>query len=196
MKKYPSDIEKKMKAFYKTLSERQKREYAATEAMKLGHGGIAYISRVLECSPNTVSQGVKELKNGAFNLVPEGRNRKPGGGRKPYGYHLKDIDEKFLTVLKDYTAGDPMNENIVWTNLKQQEIADLLFKKYDIRVSRTVIRKLLEKHNYKRRKAQKKACMKEVKNRNEQFENIARLRSEYEKEGDPVISIDTKKKSL
>src|SRR5450756_1366847 len=57
-----------------------------------------------------------------------------------------------------------------------------------------IVRKLLKKHNYRRRKAQKKQTMKTAKNRNEQFENIARIKSEYETSGNPIISMDTKKK--
>lgn len=97
-------------------------------------------------------------------------------------------------MLKGHTAGDPTNEKVLWTNLTLKEIADKLFEKHQIRVSTHVIRKLLRKHNYRRRKAQKKQTMKSVKNRNEQFENIARLRTEYEAAGNPVISMDTKKK--
>jgi len=148
MRKYESDIERQMRDFYDNLSERGKRHYTATEALKLGHGGIVYISELLGCSRNTVSRGVKELKSS----VPEVSDRRPGGGRKPYEYHLKDTDEKFLDILKNHTAGDPMKRDIVWTNLRQQEIADILCERHCIRVSRTVIRKLLRKHAEKLRR--------------------------------------------
>lgn len=195
MRKYESDIERQMREFYDNLSERGKRHYAATEAVKLGHGGIVYISKLLGCSRNTVSRGIRELKSARSDSVPEVSDRRPGGGRKPYEYHLEYIDEKFLDILKNHTAGNPMKRDIVWTNLRQQEIADILYEKHCIRVSRTVIRKLLGKHGYKRRKAQKKVTMKTAENRNEQFENIVRLRAEYEKAGHPAVSIDTKKKN-
>jgi len=48
----------------------------------------------------------------------------PGGGRKPYDVTHQNINEQFLDVLKNYTAGDPMNEKIKWTNLTPKEIAD------------------------------------------------------------------------
>jgi len=57
-----------------------------------------------------------------------------------------------------------------------------------------VIRKLLKKHHYRRRKAQKKQTMKKVPNKAEQFENIARLKADYEAAGNPILSLDTKKK--
>jgi len=106
-----------------------------------------------------------------------------------------DIDEKFLKVLRYYTAGDPMDETVLWTNLRPAQIADLMDKKYGIRVSRSVIRKLLKKHNYRRRKAQKKRAKESVPNRNEQFENIFRLIAKYQaSKYDPLLSMDTKKK--
>ena len=105
-----------------------------------------------------------------------------------------DIDEKFLQVLKYHTAGDPMDETVLWTNLHPAQIARLMYTEHSLKVSKTVIRKLLKKHNYRRRKAQKKRTMKDVPHRNEQFENIARLIAEYESSDNPILSMDTKKK--
>ena len=94
-----------------------------------------------------------------------------------------------------YTAGDPMDDKVRWTNLRPWQIAKLLEDKYEIKVSKTVVRKLLEKHNYHRRKAQKKQTMKQVAHRNEQFENIAGWIAEYmATDNNPIVSIDTKKK--
>lgn len=153
---YPAHVEEGMKKYYDTLSEKDKRWYAAVEALKLGHGGKKYISTLLGCSRRTILRGLKEL-----NALPNGdkhkkRVRKSGGGRKQYDETHPDIDEKFLDVIKQHTAGDPMDETVVWTDLRPWQIAKLLEKKHEIRVSKTVIRKLLTKHNYRRRKAQKK----------------------------------------
>ncbi len=194
MMPYSLLIEQEMRKFYNTLSEKDKRRYAAIEALKLGHGGIVYISQVLGCSRRTITKGINELKNLPDNSAHDKRTRKQGGGRKSYDKKIPDIDEKFIDVLREYTAGDPMDENVLWTNLTLSEISKLLAEKHQIQVSRQVIRKLLKKHNYRRRKAQKKQTMKFVKNRNEQFENINRLKSEYKAAGNPIISIDTKKK--
>jgi len=196
MEKYLPAFEQKMQSFYNTLSEKDKRHCAAIKALKLGYGGIICISDALGCSRNTVARGIKELDNENADINCNQRIRKPGGGRKSYEHHIEDIDKKFLNVLKDYTAGDPMDDYVLWTNPVQQEISDLLFEEYGIRVSRTVISKLLKKHNCKRRKAQKRQTLKEAENRNEQFENILNIKSEYEKKNQPVISIDTKKKNI
>ena len=87
-----------------------------------------------------------------------------------------------------------MDEQVRWTNLRPWEIAQRLAERYEIEVSRTVIRKLLKKHHYRRRQALKKQTLKNVPQRNEQFENIARLIAEYEGTGNPIMSMDTKKK--
>ena len=58
---YHSSIEQKMKKFYDTLSEKDKRRYAGVEAMKLGRGGVAYITKILGCSRKTVIKGLREL---------------------------------------------------------------------------------------------------------------------------------------
>ena len=194
MKAYSPKIEKQMKKFFRTLSEKDKRRYAAVEALKLGHGGIEYIAKLLGMNPNTISRAIKELENLPSNPDYDERIRRPGGGRKQYDEKTPNLNEKFLDVLKNNTAGDPMNEDIKWTNLNHQQIADQLEEKHGVVVSRKVIRRLLKKHDFRRRKAKKSKTMKNVENRNEQFENIAKLKSEYIAVGWPVISVDTKKK--
>jgi hypothetical protein len=97
-------------------------------------------------------------------------------------------------VLKNYTAGDPMDEKVRWTNLKPWQIAKLIGQEYEIQVSLNVIRQLLKKHDYCRRKAQKRFTKQHVLHRNEQFENIIRLKEVYTAANNPVISMDGKKK--
>ena len=69
-----------MKEVYRNLSEKDKRLYAAVEALKLPHGGIAYISKLLGCDRKTIQRGIKELKNP--RVIPQKQMRKKGGGRK------------------------------------------------------------------------------------------------------------------
>jgi hypothetical protein len=73
MTPYRPTLEQKMKKFYETLSEKDKRRYAGVEAMKFGRGGVAYISRVLGCSRKTVIKGLKEL-NGLSPDQPAKKN--------------------------------------------------------------------------------------------------------------------------
>jgi len=194
MQAYESPLEAQMRKFYATLSEKDKRRYAAVEAMKLGHGGIGYIAKLLGCSIKTISRGIKEVTELPEDIGYDKRSREGGGGRKPHSESIEGLDEKFLEVLKDHTAGDPMNGAVVWTNLTPKEIRERLVADHGIKVSLTVIRKLLKKHNYRRRKAQKRKAMKSVEDKEKQFENIASLKSAYQACGHPVLSMDTKKK--
>ncbi len=195
MEPYQPEVEETMRRFYSSLNEKDRRHLAGFEALRFGHGGRSYIAGVLRCSRNTVSKGAREV-SGLPKREVEGRIRKKGGGRKPYTVTWgAKLDEKFLAVLSEHTAGDPMDERVRWTNLTPGEIAEALRKDHGLVVSKFVVRKLLKKHNYRRRKAQKKVSLKqEIKNRNEQFENIVRLKAEFEAAGNPIVSLDTKKK--
>lgn len=196
MEPYPPAVgEETMRRFYNSLNERDRRRFAGLEALRFGHGGRSYLARVLGCSRNTVSKGAREVSGLPQHEVAQ-RIRKAGGGRKPYSVTWgAQLDEKFLAVLREHTAGDPMDETVRWTNLTPGEIVQALRKDHGMAVSKFVVRKLLQKHNYRRRKAQKKQSLKqEIKNRNEQFENIVRLKAEFEAAGNPIVSMDTKKK--
>jgi len=87
-----------------------------------------------------------------------------------------------------------MDETVKWTNPTRQEIAGLL-NAAGLSVSVTVVDQLLEKHNYRKRKAQKRLATGAHPQRNEQFENIDQLKSTYQAVGNPVLSMDTKKEN-
>jgi hypothetical protein len=88
-----------------------------------------------------------------------------------------------------------MDEKIRWTNLSQKQISEKM-QQQGISISVTVVKKLLKKHGFTKRKALKKKPIGTTKHRNEQFENIVRLKEKYKKDGNPIISVDTKKKSF
>lgn len=156
MTTYPEATEAMMRKFYQTLSEKDRRRYAAIEAQKLGHGVITYISQVLGCAQSTISIGLKELKALPAESGYEARIRRVGGGRKSYEESIPGIDGAFLDVIEHHTAGDPMRAEVRWTNLSQHEIADRLRSQHGIQVSETVVEQLLKKRHFTRRKAQKK----------------------------------------
>jgi hypothetical protein len=195
MEPYPSEVEETMRRLYHSLNEKDRRRLAGWEALRFGPGGRSYIARVLGCSRNTVSKGAREV-SGLSTREVEQRIRTKGGGRKRYTVSWGPIlDEKFLAVLRDHTAGDPMDETVRWTNLTPGEIVKALRTEHDIVVSKFVVYQLLKKHHYRRRKAQKKTSLKqEIKNRDEQFKNIAQLKAEFKAAGNPIVSMDTKKK--
>lgn len=153
MKRYPKKQERLMKLFYDSLSEKDKRHYAAIESIKAGWGGQQYIAEILDCDPRTIARGIKELENNS--LGPDDKIRAEGGGRKKVINTTENIDEVFLEVLRNHTAGDPMDEKVKWTNLTQIEISELM-KEQGINASDHVVRQLLKKHGYVKRQAVKK----------------------------------------
>jgi hypothetical protein len=192
---YSSEITAQMRKLYQSLSEKDRGRYAAIEAEKLGYGGISYISRILAADRNTIAKGIKELKSESETTFERHIIRQKGGGRKTSESLIPGLNETFLEVLKDYTAGSPMDEKIKWTNLTQEEIVEGL-KVHGITVSVTVVKKLLKNHGYVKRQAQKIKKTGITKNRNEQFENLARITEEYKSHGNPIISMDPKKKEF
>ena len=77
MDSYSEGLERQMSRLYDSLSERDRRRYAAVEAAKLAHGGIEYISRVLGCDRKTIQHGISEMES-ADELETQ-RQRKKGG---------------------------------------------------------------------------------------------------------------------
>ena len=175
---YSEEIESEMIKFYQSLNEKDKRRYAAIEAKKLGHGGIKYMSELFECNRNTIAEGKSELENIEVAKFNEPVIREKGGGRKSCFERIPELDEIFLSVVQEQTAGDPMDAETKWTYLNQGEIVERLQEK-GIEISMPIVRQLLDKHNYVKRKSQKQLATGQTANRNEQFENIARMKQEY-----------------
>jgi hypothetical protein len=78
MQHYGENVERHMKLFYDSLSEKDRRRYAALEAEKLGHGGVEYVAQVLGCHPSTIRQGREEVEQLPEDAAPD-RVRKKGG---------------------------------------------------------------------------------------------------------------------
>lgn len=192
MQPYPASIEVQMQRYYESLSEKDRRRYAAIEAVKLGYGGQAYIRRLFGCHHETLALGIAELEDETA-LAGE-RIRQVRGGRKSAFETIAGLDEAFLRVLERHTAGSPTDERVKWTNLNRHEIATLL-KAEGVEVSVTVVDQLLEKHNFRKRKAVKTLATGESEHRNEQFETIEQLKQTYQASGNPVMSMDTKKEN-
>lgn len=189
---YPASIERQMQRYYRSLSEKDRRRYAGIEALKLGHGGIRYMTKVLGCDYKTIKLGMQELSDDT--ALSELGIRRAGGGRKSAVATIAGIDAAFLRVVSPHTAGSPIDERIKWTNLSRPKIAELL-EGEGITVSVTVVDQLLAKHNYRRRKARKTLATGSHPQRDEQFQNIDQLRQTYEAAGNPVMSMDTKKEN-
>jgi hypothetical protein len=182
--------------FFSTLNERNRRHFASLQSKILGHGSKQYLADLFSINIKTISRGIQEITSNELPEISSERSRLEGGGRKDYLQKFPNIDEAFLDVLKDNTAGDPMNDSVIWTNIKQDQIVSQLYLKHNHKVSRTVVTQLLEKHNFKKRKLQKDLPLKDVEFRDAQFLKIAALKEEYEVNNCPILSIDTKKKEM
>jgi hypothetical protein len=179
-----------MRIFWSSLSEKDRRRYAAIEACKLRHG-IGYVSSLFGTSPKSINRGRKELCEPTS--MSQKRIRSSGGGRKPIIETRPKINDAFLEVLADHTAGSPMKEDLKWTNLKRDEIVEKLSDKgYDISVP--IVNQLFKKHDFRKRKMFKGIAGGSNKFRDKQFRKIHRLIKLHHRNGNPVISMDTKKK--
>ena len=190
MIKYRKEVEEFMKRHYDRLSEKDKRSYAAVEAYKLGAGGQQYICGIFGCSPRVIMRGMSELESDeVYDSI-----RLTGGGPKRVTDKNPELWDVFWEILLNHTAGDPMNDEIKWTDLS---VADIV-EQFGIRgylVSEYIVRQMLDDKDFVKRKAKKEEELKKTPDRNEQFENIASLIEEYTAAGDPVISIDVKKRA-
>lgn len=106
---------------------------------------------------------------------------------------LPQIEENFLKAINKYKAGSPMNEDIIWIDTSIKNLAEEV-SSYGIKISPYICKQLLKKYKFGIRKMSKELTIKNVENRNEQFENIDKLIEEYKDKGNPIISLDTKKK--
>ena len=118
---YDKSIELKMQRLFLMLSEKDRRRYAGIEAAKLGHGGIEYVTGLFDMDPKTVRRGLEELE---VNEDPApSRIRKKSAGRKNAMVDKPTLEENFLRLLAEFTAGDPMREGVLWTNRSRCEIS-------------------------------------------------------------------------
>lgn len=90
---YGKDVERFMKRFYDSLSEKDRRAYAAIEAAKLGHGGIEYVAALFRCDPKTIHHGQQDLESPP--PLPPGKVRKKGADAKGSSKARRDWTRRF-----------------------------------------------------------------------------------------------------
>ncbi len=189
-------ISEKYEALRGTLNERARRLWAATEARSLGRGGIAAVIEATGMSSRTVHKGLKELEAGESGgeVLAPGRVRQPGGGRK----RARDKQPglvKALEHLVDPTArGDPESA-LRWTCKSTRKLADELRRQgFDVG-PHTVARELKEQ-GFSLQSNRKTRDGDSHPDRDAQFGYINKKAQSFMRRGQPVISVDTKKKEL
>lgn len=176
-----------------TMGEKQKRQYLAGEALLLGYGGISLINRVTGVSINVIRRGIEELQQGNV-YVCGGPERTEGAGRPKFTDRETGILEAIEEIVSGATYGAP-SKVLVWTTLSLRKISGILESSYSIRASHVTVGKVLELLGYSRQCNKKmEQAGKPAPDRNEQFEYINAKAQEFIDAGEPVISVDTKKK--
>jgi hypothetical protein len=189
-------ISKRFQHLAPLLDEKQLRLYVATEALVLGRGGITLASQATGVSRPTITMGCKELLGqGATKSVPDvatTRVRKMGGGRK----RTTDLDGTLRSdlegLVEPVTRGDPESP-LRWTSKSVRKLADEL-KRMGHKTSHRMVAELLREIGYSLQANRKTAEGSSHPDRNDQFEYIYREVKEFQFDGQPVISVDTKKK--
>src|SRR3954447_23661581 len=173
------------------LNERQQRLALACEARLLGHGGVAAVADAARVSPTTVRRGVTELDCGEDPL-PAGRARRAGGGRKPVTAHDPDLVTSLLGLVEPDERGDPMSP-LRWTTKSLRHLAAELTERGHP-VSAPTVGQLLRANGFSLQGTAKTLEGAQHPDRDAQFRYINEQVKAYQADGEPVISVDAKKK--
>lgn len=172
------------------LDEAQARWYVAREAIALGRGGVKAMQELTGLSKLRILRGIRELKEG--KLPPPGRVRRLGGGRKPVEEHDPELTKALEKIMRESTAGDPMSL-LRWTHKSTRTIADELTRQGHP-VSHAAVGQKLRELGYSLQSNRKDKEGLSPPERDEQFRYINRRVKKFISNGDPVISVDAKKK--
>jgi hypothetical protein len=176
-----------------TLNEAQARWFVADKALDLGRGGVTSMSALTGMSRTTITKGISELL-GRGQLGIAGRVRQAGAGRKPIEAGDPDLPRLLKRIVDESTAGDPMSP-LRWTSKATRTIAEELARIGHPIGPRTVAR-CLDDMGYSLQANRKTKEGRQHEDRDAQFKYISRQVRNLLSSGDPVISVDTKKKEL
>ncbi len=174
------------------LNERQRRLAAAAEAQALGHGGITAVAQATGISRRTIGLGLKELAESEAHMGQ--RVRRPGGGRKRTVVKDPTLLVDLERLIEPVSRGDP-ESSLRWTCKSVRKLADAL-NDQGHQVSHELVAKLLKEMGYSLQANRKTREGNNHPDRNAQFEHIHTEVQAFQSTGQPVISVDTKKKEL
>jgi Rhodopirellula transposase DDE domain len=174
-----------------SLDERGRRLHAAAEAVSVGRGGVAATARATKVARSTIGRGLNDLRDPA-SLT--GRVRRKGGGRRKLTAKDPTLLSDLEKLLDPVTMGDPMRP-LRWVSKSHAKLAAAL-RGMGHQVSTSTIPKLLKQLGYRRHVNRKTKDGRNHPDRDAQFEHINAKAREFQAAGQPVISVDTKKKEL
>jgi hypothetical protein len=176
------------------LNEKQRRLFLASLAKEYGRGGLKKVCEISGCSPHIVIKGKKELENGVD--TNNYRIRKKGGGRKKIEIEYPNIPLWIEEIVSEKTYGNPQTP-LIWTTKSLRNIQETILSKHKIYVSFKSIGTQLKKLGYSLQQNKKILQIGENHpDRHQQFEYINQTAKAFLDEGQPVISVDTKKREL
>ncbi len=173
------------------LNERQQRLALAVEARLLGHGGVRAVARVAGVSETTVRKGVFELEAGQAPFPP-GRVRRPGGGRTSAARQNPDLVPALLALVEPDERGDPTSP-LRWTTKSLRHLAEELTRQGHP-VSAPTVGRLLKREGFSLQANVKTLEGAQHPDRDAQFRYLNEQVKDHQADGEPVISVDTKKR--
>ena len=182
----------KFTALAPEFTERSRRLWAATEALALGHGGIGIVARATQISRTTISRGVREVRAG--ERIESGRIRRPGGGRQPATRKDPTLTRDLQALVEPTTSGHPQSP-VLWTSRSTRRLAREL-QAMGHQVSARLVADLLHAAGYSLQLNQKSREGPNPPDRDAQFRYLNTMVLRHQRRGQPVISVDTKKKEL
>jgi hypothetical protein len=174
-----------------------RRLVAAAESAAIGYGGVSLVARATGVSRRAITAGIKELSQQKVSPEPlpaQSRIRRKGAGRKRTVEKDPSLREDLDRLVDPVTRGDPESP-LRWTCKSVRKLAEEL-RREGHSVSYQTVAELLHEMDYSLQANQKTLEGSQHADRNQQFEYINRKAQRYLKQGDPVISVDTKKKEL
>lgn len=175
------------------LNEAQRRWLAGSKVLEIGRGGLTKIQRLTGLSAPTIIKGIKEIKSGK-PLSSQERVRGKGGGRKIVEENSPEVLQVLEKLVGNSTAGSPMN-NLRWTHKSTRTLAIEMTKRGHAMTHPTVAR-LLSKLGYSLQVNAKNKEGRSPDERDNQFRYINAQVTEFQQNGNPVLSVDAKKKEL
>jgi hypothetical protein len=179
------------------VDERMRRLVAAAESAAIGYGGVSLVARATGVSRRAITEGLKELSQQKVSGEPlrsQSRIRRKGAGRKRTVDKDPALREDLDRLVDPETRGDPESP-LRWTCKSVRKLAEEL-RREGHAVSHQTVAELLHEMDYSLQANQKKLEGSQHADRNQQFQHINRKAQRYLKQGEPVISVDTKKKEL
>ena len=188
-------LKEKYERIKSILNERDTRLILASEALSLGRGGISAVSKKSGVSRSTLTIGITELgSKRILNIVKGSSVRKSGGGRKKETEKNKNLEPVIEQIVCPHTAGDPMSP-LLWSSKSLRHIAEAA-KEKGCQISHQSVGEILKSKGYSLQGNRKTDEGSNHIDRDAQFNYINDIAKDFLAAGDPVISVDCKKKEL